>query len=219
MKSRHDKGYKFSRLILCEGKEDVAFLSALIATQNLPKSHLRHTGSKRNDRGGKDKFGERLRSLKLDPDFRRSIKHILVVADCDNDPDGSFKNICAQIQRAGFTPPNRVRRAGIGDVAITVYLIPPDEEGSLERYLENAARDANPNIAAETDQFVANVAIHNWSITQKSKLWLRVMVAACYKSDPCINLAPLFNIEEQRIISLEHDSFTGLVAILRQLGD
>lgn len=218
MPNRPEGEFKHSRLILCEGPDDVTFLSELIKFHSLPTSHIRFTGSTRADRGGKSRFGEKLKRLRTDRGFRRRIRHILIVADSDENEDGSFRGIRRQIANADYVAPTALRQAGIGSPQISVFLIPPAASGCLECYLKESMQAADPNVAALVDAFVDDVTKGVWSDVQEGKLWFRAALAAFSQNDPCINLAPALLRRNQNVALLDHVSLNGLVTFLRTFG-
>lgn len=218
MPHRPDGDFSHSRLVLCEGPEDVSFVSALIKEHNLPTMHLRHTGSSRTERGGKSRFGERLSRLTANTSFRKHVRHILIRSDSDNNEQHSFHGVRQQIRNAGFSAPTMLREPGTGDPAIAVFMLPPGGAGCLECYLQDAARSANQFVADRVDEFVGNVTVGQWTEVQRGKLWLRAALAASWRADPCINLAPLLGKNDQPAINLSHQSLNGLVTFLRTFG-
>jgi hypothetical protein len=218
MPHRPQNDFKHNRLILCEGPDDVSFLSALLKAHGLPQSHLRHTGSERKDRGGKSRFGEKLLRLNAVQSFRKCVRHILIFSDSDDNEHASFQGIRRQINNAGFIPPTALRQPGVGDPKISIYMVPPGTEGCLECYLQDSARAANQLNSAHVDAFVESVTQGNWSANQAGKLWFRSSLAASHRSDPCINLSPALAKPNQLAVRLDHPSLNGLVAFLRAFG-
>jgi hypothetical protein len=88
------------RFILAEGFEDAAFIRALIqARSNIPAfdvSPVNDIGEKQGNSGFEDAI------IKLEPftGFIPYVQHVVVISDNDDDPAGSFKNVCDQIEKA-----------------------------------------------------------------------------------------------------------------------
>lgn len=114
MPRRPEGDLKHPHLILCEGPDDVGFLSALAKHHELKPVHIRHTGATREDRGGNSKFGEKLLRLKAHPKFDDVIKHILILGDSDDDEGRSFRSIHRQIVNADHIAPVAVRQPSAG---------------------------------------------------------------------------------------------------------
>lgn len=202
-----ERKFELRRLILCEGIEDITFVSALIQKYNLPVYHTEHTGRKRNDRGGNSRFGEKLSSLKFNRHFK-NINRILIITDSDGDPDKSFEVVRNQITNAGFTAPTKPLEITQSSPRIAIMMIPQNGEGNLEFLCQEAARSVDGTKAGYVDNFVSLIDGDKWPTPAKGKLWLRTMIAASWQKDPCINLAPLFGDPRAgNLIPLNHNSF------------
>ena len=81
-----------TRLLLCEGPEDCRFFHRLITERNLPAFFIYPAR-------GKDRIAEALNALSIEKsNVWSNIKHVLIVADNDDDPSERFANVCAQIE-------------------------------------------------------------------------------------------------------------------------
>ena len=86
-----------TKLIVCEGPSDEAFLRALIKHKRLPEVSIRHTGdADETGRGGIDKFHAYFKGIPGHVGFF-DLTAILIVADNDLTPDGNFRKITGQL--------------------------------------------------------------------------------------------------------------------------
>jgi hypothetical protein len=180
--------YRHSRLILCEGEEDVYLLSRIaeVVGGNAKRFHVETTAKEPKKAAGKGKFKERLKALKSATGFER-IHHILLVTDNDDNHDESFKAICDQVRLAGFIPPAAALVRSGGHPSITIAMLPTTgEPGALESTLSDVARENNPRVAAEVDMVMALLHSEGWPPLRRSKAWLRVFLAIACSRDPCI---------------------------------
>jgi len=205
------------RLLICEGAKDSYFFQRLIAERQLPNFHIWPAG-------GISKFYDSLVRFNLErPKDFRGLSHVLFAADNDQSPQANFDNVCAQIDRffkakvAPAAPLVRVARAGTRP-ALTVLMIPwTDVNGHLERLCVDAARDAEKNIAAKIDTFMATLNSEKWNNeSREGKAWLRTNLAARCASDPFVPLGRVFEEAQLRhLIPITHQSFNPIADFLR----
>ena len=208
-----------SRLLLCEGPEDVAFFQRLIETRSLPRFRIRDTRGKASKGAGNTRFGHALTALKLE----KGVKDILIVADNDEAPDQSFSKVCRQIQSAydADKVPDRPLQKVSRYPSIMVLMLPWEGRlGNLETLCEEAARTADAQVAGHVDHFAAMIGSDKWTKqTRKSKMWLRSMLAACCAHDPFVFLGTVFRDRKNRhLIPLDHRCFGCVSDVLSQYG-
>jgi hypothetical protein len=80
-----------TKMIVCEGKSDVAFIRSIISTFNLPDVCVRYTSTKGHGPGGIDSFGSFLTGVRSFRGFY-DLTDILLVADNDMSPQANFGN-------------------------------------------------------------------------------------------------------------------------------
>ncbi len=169
-----------SRVIVCEGKADVAFFEHLIQKRGLP-------GFQVLPADGKDGYERVSVALSAAPAFD-GISGILVVGDNDLDPGAAFLNIQKQIRAAGgYGVPN-----GPGEAvkngrfpAVVVMMIPFHERmGCLESLLIEAVYDVRPNLKSCVDAYVACTHAGAWNQVEQSKMKLQVLISGVCRSDP-----------------------------------
>lgn len=178
--------------------------------------HLEHSGHARNEKGGHSKFGDKLRVLKATNASFNNLSHIVIVTDADDDPSERFRRVVEQIGAIGLNTPNDPYQRSAGRPSISIAIIPPQGEGSLESYCIEAARRTGGSIPAAVDTFSASVRAERWRETLRGKLWLRAFIAAKHQRDPCINLGPAFS--EGDIIPVLDKSFDELADFLKGFG-
>lgn len=210
--------FNLRRLIICEGPDDCHFLRLLINARNIPPFHVTDTALAKNATAGNTLFGRRLAAVSTSRHFS-NLKDIVLITDCDDDPNASFQNIRDQIQSAlGFAPAAAVTRTPNPSNAfhISVVMIPwIDIAGCLETLCVAAAKTANEKIAAATDLFAAQVRIETWRPNSQGKMWLRANLAARYERDPFIALGNVFSDPRSHdLIPLNHGSFNQLANYL-----
>lgn len=204
-----------SRLLLCEGPDDIAFFEQLIGIRGLPRFRIRDTGGRNSKAAGNTRFGLALNALKIES----GVKDILIVADNDEAPDKSFSNVCKQIRDAYDSDkvPRRPLEKVSNNPSIMVLMIPWEGElGCLETLCEQAARTPNAQIAGHVDVFAALLGAENWDKqTRRSKLWMRTMLAASCERDPFVFLGNVFRHQRNRhLIPLDHPSFDRVSDVL-----
>lgn len=218
MPDRNEGDFSAAFLLLCEGPEDVCFFRAVLDEHaDIPPFNIRHSGKDRWDTGGNMRFGERLSALRVNRSFRELIKKILIVTDSDADPAAAYQKVRAQVGAAGYAIPSNVRETADGDPSVCIMTVPFDRRGNLECILAPATRQAKPQITACVDKFVECVtALDHWEEEQQCKLWLRAMMAARWRHDPGINIAPLFrSAATTRIIPPEDQAFNELANFIK----
>lgn len=211
------KVYEQRALILCEGLDDLQFLTALREDRGLPACHIETSGPSRYSSGGNTKFCEKLRALRLNKSFRSNVDRICIITDSDNNEESSFHAICAQITAAQHEAPTAIGVATRASQRIVVYTIPRGGIGSLETILLEPLYNTAPTVRAHVDHFVKNVTTAvDWTQPRIDKLWLRCFVSARWPRDPTISLSTVFRDPvARRLIPLEHPSLDELVYFLR----
>lgn len=199
-----------SRVIVCEGKADVAFFEHLIAERGLPEFQVVSAS-------GNSRYEDLLVALSTSPDFG-GLSAILVVGDNDLNPAASFENIRTQIQGAGgYGVPNAPRTPARRDgfPAIVVLMIPWDcVAGCLETLLLEAVRSVNPALAVCVDDYATCTHADAWNALERAKMKLQSLTAAICRSDPTTPVSYAWSRAEN-IISLAQPCFDQVVAFLQ----
>ena len=204
-----------SRLLLCEGPEDVAFFQKLIEVRKLPRFRVKDTSGRGSKAAGNSRYWSALEALK----FEIAIKDILIVADNDEYPATSFSSVCKQVKKVygvEKVPQRPLEKLG-HNPSITIFMLPWENElGSLESLCIEASRSVNRPFAVHVDTFSALIGADNWpTATRRHKMWLRTMLAACCVRDPFVFLGSVFRDPRNgNLIPLDHPSFQRVANVL-----
>jgi len=202
-------------LILCEGPSDEAFFRALVCHRKLPEFGIRNgLDSGPDSGGGIDQFGPLLTAITT---WRNVdiITDILIVADNDLSPSGSFDKVRNQIAATGrYEVPISPLVKAAGSPTIQVMMIPgTGKPGNLESLCVEAAIDAHPDIAKCVDQFATCVNADGWPEINLCELKLRSLLAAAHQPNPFIGLGNTW-IKDPNLIPLNHSCFDWIVKTL-----
>lgn len=221
MPHRAPEKFEKSGLILCEGPDDVAFFGALVRDRGLAtKWHVRATGKNRKAAGGNTKFGERIRSFRVGTSgFAEKIKRLVIVADADLDAGAAFENVQNQLRFAEIDPPSHPNELKPGALSVAVVILPYIGVGCLESICcEPAEQTVKVKIRDCVSKFVEQVADQDWTEVQRSKLRLRVLMAAAWRKDPGVQLMALLNDQgtgaDPTVIPLQHASFDWIANLI-----
>jgi len=205
--------YTRSRLIICEGSVDVAFLKTFVRERRLRQCQIRHSGEGRYSRGGKSKFSDALKAAQLNQSFRRTVKEVVIIVDSDDDHNGSFEEVSSQINLAGFQAPPQPRVWSNGTPKFAIFPLPPNDVGALECYIQSASRVIDPNMAAFVDYFVDHVAI-GWPATLRAKLWFRTFISVRNRTDPSASSWAIVEKNDPEVVLTTDATLNGLAAFL-----
>ena len=207
-------------LIICEGTGDVSFFRHLIQQRGLPPFDIGYPGKPETETGGRGGFGELLRALRVRRDFPQ-ITAILVVSDSDEDPDGSFAEVRAQIASAGGYPvpaqPLNVATSA-GFPAIVVMMLPwVGQAGNLETLCLPAMYERWPDQRNCLNAFSGCMATDGWPITRQSQMRLRSLIAGICLQDPNTSLTHAWS-RNLDLIPLENSCFDQVADFLSTFG-
>jgi hypothetical protein len=207
------------RVIVGEGAGDAAFFTHLCAVNNIQ-------GFQCLDAGGRDKFEQYLKDLNTITGFTAKCRLLLVVGDNDDDNVAdSFKRVRLAVKRAKLPVPDtaqQVMKWTTNDLKVAIAMIPFNEAGQavrgcLETLLLPAAFERNGLIAHCIPAFGECVGANGWANgSHADKFKLRALLAAVFRADPNFGLQYALN-PVHNVIPLDHQSFAGIVALLRDL--
>lgn len=128
-------------LILSEGKADRVFLKHLLEVRGIDHNFEFFANDKYG--AGNTAFEASLKGLPVERGFE-NVKAILIVTDCDEEPERSFQKIQEQIKEAQFIVPEKpfeiVKTENLP--VLVVVMIPFDNVcGNLESYIVRAMAD------------------------------------------------------------------------------
>ena len=171
-----------SRVIVSEGFYDTTFLQALAAARNLPAFNYRHAG-------GLNKIGIELRGLSAATDFGM-VEHVLIIADCDDNAQANFTEVCNQIQSANDVPPvyavpaQPLTRVG-ANPTVNIALVPGvGMVGNLETLCFGVITKNDAGIVQCVDDFATCTGAANWLPSKRAKMKLEAYLAAHFGANP-----------------------------------
>jgi hypothetical protein len=179
---------------LCEGEEDVSFLSALIAQREIGSFDF-------HEPNGTGAFTRTLVGLKTGTEIRDR-KAVLIVSDNDGKPKEHFAAIQAQIKESGWNSPQHPRQ-GIEQPdmpPLHVLMLPwDDEEGCLETACLIAAGNRHPKEMECVKKFIACIDPEGWSVPMMAKLSIRCFLSAVCKSAPNTGIRHAWRSERKEL--------------------
>lgn len=213
-----------TKLIVCEGPSDEAFLRALIKFKGIPEVSIRHTGdADSTGRGGIDKFQAYLKGIPGHVGFY-DLTDILIVADNDLTPRANFEKITDQLTAVGafgeppqtFAVPTNPLKLANGKPNIKIMMLPwTGVSGNLECLCLDAALEANPDLAQKVSAFAVETEAEQWDeVTLKGKMKLRCLLAANHRPDPFIGLGNVW-AADPNLIPLNSRHFEDITKELR----
>ncbi|MBM3726372.1 MAG: hypothetical protein FJW40_13210 [Acidobacteria bacterium] len=201
-----------SRVLLCEGLGDEAFLRKLIQARGLDQFEVRCPKPPDGDREG---FGRLLSGVRVGSP---SCTAFAVLTDADYDPVKSFREVRAALKRdcASFRIPDRpgVFVPQEHDSLVGIFLIPGQETpGSLDSLCLAAMRATWPDQSRCLDEFMRCTGVTDWDRGKVDKSALRCLLAATCEEDPNTGL-PYAWSRKRELIPLSHASFDPVVDLL-----
>lgn len=213
------------RLLVCEGYEDKQFFKSLVQDRPFPDFKVIDTSSPDDRLGGISKFKRALNGFKLAHTVRfKSLKHIVIVADNDEDPVGNFSAVKQQVE--AVFPGRSLRAPWIktgDDPTISILMVPITvnrgvitmKNGTLEGFCCEAARQGNGAAASHIDNLLRDVGVQGWSETRIGKAWLRSNLAIRH-NDPCAPLGEIFR-DSRNLFDFNDATLNPLVEFLTGL--
>jgi hypothetical protein len=205
------------RFILSEGEGDTAFLRSLFAVRNIQGFDLA-------DVGGKGGFKNALDGLLDRTGFKRKVKTLVLVADNDETPDASCKDIVKQIPVELPRPPYSLYSARRPDCPnVVVAMLPFSEvgessKGCLETILLKAAVHHLPEQAGCARGYRDGLKVENWPASSKAKLELRCLLSGAWRDDPVAALQYCL-APERNLIPFDHAAFDDIAYFFRRLDE
>lgn len=137
---------KKSKILIVEGRDEVAFIGAILSTIYI--DHIQIW-----DAQGKDNIKKALKAIKLLPRFE-SVTSIGVIRDADDNPQGAFDSIKTDLQSSGYPIPDGIGQLRQKDgLSVSAFILPgANEAGMLETLAWRSV--ASEPIAAEITQFI-----------------------------------------------------------------
>lgn len=205
-------------LIACEGPGDKNVLDRLISHHVLDQRFVVQFPGK--ELGGSPGRGGIVPWLDLayetDTEFRRNVKAVLIIADNDDVPEDSFKEILVGLKKAKALKtalPTKaqevVRTAGMPDLSI--LMIPIGERGAIESLCVAAAYSSWP-VQSAVDAYIAATPAKTWGPTKQAKARMQVVIGGTCEQRPETSLA---SMRDHCPFPVGDQSFSGIVEFLR----
>jgi hypothetical protein len=217
---------KTKRLLLCEGVDDAQLLRALIAARNLGAYDVRWV----KDVGGapgNSGFKEALITVVALTNFR-AIRHVCLIADCDDHYGDSFNKLAQQIVNANahpdvggryYVPPKPYTTVG-GMPLVTVAMIPAEnKKGAIETLVVSAISElpkfSSALKCAEAALDCVGIRKGNgaWPKQKIDKATMIAALALFNRDDPGVTLSRLW-VRQPDLIPLNCKSFDALATFI-----
>lgn len=213
------------RLVLCEGKEDVAFLTHFFKQRNIQGFFVETTTQRQPT--GNASFESRLKALAAasamaDYPFRfEDLQDVIVMTDNDDDPQRAFEAVRRQIRGAQYGDPNAPRTpVNVPDrPRIQVLMLPRDgEPGGLETLCLQAAFDKQPHLEDCIEKFIECAKAKTDGI-KAAKMRLRCLLSASCEKEPNLALTYAWTERHQNLdlIPLNHSCFDPIADFFKNL--
>lgn len=210
-----------TKLIFCEGPADRAFFERLIAAWDIQPFCIEVAE-------GNGHFYKSFDAFDLKGKGFKPFTDMLVVADYDDSPNESFKQVCDQIRKKfgdKAAPKKVLERVPRGQQrpSITVMMMPDAAEaptqpskGHLETLCLPAAKSVESKTTSNVEQFLATMRTDQWtSEPRRDKAWLRSHLAVT-ADNPFVSLKNVFDESKNRdLIPIRHKSFEPLANYLK----
>jgi len=113
------------RLLVVEGNDESRFFTALAR-------HLDIGEFDTHDMRGRYDWPAKMKAVVRTPGFER-VEKLGLVRDADDDPAGAFQSVCTALSAADLPVPPAPLASAVGAIAVSVLIIPGDNEpGCLE---------------------------------------------------------------------------------------
>jgi hypothetical protein len=200
-------------LVIGEGEADRRFLEHLIRRRGIKDVEIVKPA------GGRPGFQQRLQAIKASPSVE-SIRLVVLVTDCDDDGNEAFRDLAAQVGRAGgySVPQKSLQFSKQGEFpAVAVVLLPKDcGTGSLETLILEAMRDYHPMETERAEKFISDSPTTSVAASKRSKAVLAAAIAASCKDDPSCSASFMWKEERGYQDLLDHVCFNPLCEFLLQ---
>lgn len=153
-------------LVLGEGHDDCAVFRKVAESAEL-------SALKFKELGGKDNFAERLKQLRVSPEFTSGrIQRILITRDADDSWEAALRSLSDVVERV-FGPKITSTREWVEANAhceIALWIVPGDHQsGMLETLCLEVAKDAAPSDFECLDQFASCLEKHTQAVLHEKE--------------------------------------------------
>lgn len=212
-KENNDKLHR-KVLLLCEGKGDAGFFSALREQREIGEFQICFPNPETASGFGVSAFGQFLTALKLRHGYD-DLEAIVCVIDNDNSPAKAIKDVKKLIQEAGLSAPTEALTFTDGRPSVAILPLPSLlGKGCIETLLEQSLTK-KPKLKRCVRETQDCVSIKHWSVSKKSKAAVAIATAIYCRTDPRSSLAFIWG-KKDNPFSLQHKCFDEVANFLRR---
>lgn len=194
------------RLVVCEGNSDKAVIDALLRTHGIGGIQVEYAG-------GRDKFSTFLRAARV-----KHFKWVLLIADCDDNPNESFSYVRTQLTTAKYKPPANRRQKiepTARDPGVEVLMLPWDtDKGCLESVCLPALEELYPDEYKCLETYCTCTGTDGWGVTKRDEMKVHCLISCTQKKNPRVGLK-MFAERTACPLNFKHDCFKQVVEHLR----
>lgn len=116
-----------SKLLLVEGKDEIAFFQSLLKKYNL------RDDTQIIEAGGVERFKSELPALINRTGFSDNVTSIALIRDADTNFDAAFQSACAVLANNGFSVPQKAQNfSNEGEIKVGIFIMPgTPEDGTM----------------------------------------------------------------------------------------
>jgi hypothetical protein len=208
--------------LICEGEEDSNFIEELIKVRPLPIFERTFIGQNAPDKGrGIDALAQHLKSIIATTDFRRTVRHVVLLADSEVGETQSLKKICGYIEQANreedvsgfYSVPTEPFVKAVGAASSFTVIFQPGGgvSGCLETVLNRFLSRRYPTEMACVEALLECAGIKEpaarWNTAKLDKARLRSAIAIINKANPGCSVSFLWK-RHPGLIPLTEEEFT-----------
>lgn len=179
--------------ILCEGRDDLEFLSRFVSARGLTDYHCMCPTGEDGRCLGKGGFKQHLELIAAGVPTGVPLKGIIIASDCDDDPEASFRDVQRSVRQAGFPNTDRaqtIRTNHSGPAPTYAIMMLPwtGTEGNLELLIWKAIKPQLSQHLPGIEDFAQRVGADSRTLSLRSKFNLRCLIAASIATDPSLGI-------------------------------
>lgn len=219
------------RFVICEGREDVAFVRELGRVHQFPAFTTSPIGEGKTGEGIDGLLAHLKHVIGL-TGFRQRVRHVVLLADSEADQDKTFNKIVSDIRNANgatdvdgfFAEPKKVFKTRKGTHStFTVVLLPTNRTaGCLETLLFSYLIRNYPNETKCIEVMIkcAGLDKAKWTLAKLDKARLRAAIGIIYKDNPNCSTRFLWERDgvlvhpKKQLIPLSEPEFTEVSGLL-----
>jgi hypothetical protein len=210
--------------ILCEGADDAEFFARLALARGLHQYNAHCPKGPDGRCIGKGGFKKHLELLKQGIPSGVPLKGVVVVADSDEDPVVSFREVQKSIAASELRVPDdplQIMTNHSGFPAVAVMMVPwHDRRGNLECIVLDALRDIVPQLFPCLEAFRDCCGAQNRPESLQGKMLLRCLITALNSDDPSATLTNFLKAPAEICpINYSHAAFTPIADFFRTFAE